>query len=180
MLKRLAVSVIASVSSSLLGVTVFSGCSSGPRPQTETLAYANLNNERYYEKTDLPSAWKAIQLVFKNYKLTSEKGEDASERTLETDWFVSQANERYQTIMIDQVPHQRPLESRLRFNVVAKALFGGTQVTVKTSEEIETIHDDGLHAGFSQVSTPDPARAATILDNIGRAILATSPAQPAG
>jgi hypothetical protein len=160
------------VIATLLALT---SCSSGPRPQTSTLAYAKLNNEHFFEN-DMNTTWKAVQEVFSPFKLTSQSTDDARVHKLETDWFETQANDRYETIVIDKIQHQMPLQSRLKFSVVAKTLFNGTQVTVKTSEEIEKLHDDGTHAGFSPVSAPDPLRAATILDNISRA-LTSRPAQ---
>lgn len=158
----------------LFTALILSACASGPKPRTETLAYAKLNNERVFDYP-MTTTWKAIQEVFRNYKITSQDASDAHKRKLETDWIYSQSRDRYATIVIDKIPRQQPLQDRVQFKVRAETLFGGTRVTVETSEEIETIHDDGTHAGYDKVSPPDPSRAADILDKTGRAILAAPP-----
>jgi hypothetical protein len=174
--------IIHSVALSALLVLAVSCASSGPKPQTETLAYAKLNNEHVYEY-DFPATWKGIEEAFRNYHVDGRDPSDVDplelrkmhKRKLDTDWIIGQSRDKVATIVIDKIPRQQPLQVRIKYQVLAETVFGGTRVTVKTTEELEKLNDDGSHAGFSSVEHPDPSRAAEVLDKIGRAILAAPP-----
>jgi hypothetical protein len=170
----------------LSGLLVLASCASGPQPRTETLAYAKLNNEHVYDY-DFPTTWKGIEEAFRNYRVDGRDPSDVDpvelrkihKRKLETDWIYGQSRDKIATIVIDKIPREQRLQTRIKYQILAETVFGGTRVTVKTTEELEKLNNDGSHAGYDRVEQPDPSRAAEVLDKIGKAILSAPPtAQP--
>lgn len=165
----------------LLFVAVFANaCSSAPPVKTE--AYANLPNHRTFEY-DFPAVWKGIEATFQNTKITERKPKEVNDlemrsitrRTLQTDWSYGQSRDKYQEYQVNGTPRKVWLQERTRYDVDARRVMGGVDVTVVAEEEIESLKTDGTSAGFHSVDNPDTSRANEILNKINAAILAAPP-----
>lgn len=156
-----------------------SGCASSP--QVKTQAYAGLKNTRTFEH-EFPVVWKGIESALKNYRITERDPTEVDtlemaklkERNLETDWVYSQSRDKYQEYQVNGSPRKKYLQARYKYKVQAKRVMGGTEVVVKTEEEIEKLKSDGASDGFSGVDA-DSSRANEILEKINNAILAAAP-----
>ncbi|MGZ3696899.1 MAG: hypothetical protein ACXWP5_02300 [Bdellovibrionota bacterium] len=156
------------------------GCSSAPTVKSQ--AYASLPNHRTMEY-DFPATWKAIEEVFRNYKVISRKPEEVgvvemrrlTKRTMETDWIYGQSRDKYIEFTVNSVPRKQYLQTRVKYFLTVASVLGGTDVTVETKEEIERLNNDGTSAGYEPSEVPDPSRASEILEKINGATLAAPP-----
>jgi hypothetical protein len=164
----------------LLLTSGFLGCTSAPKVQSE--AYATLNNHRVFE-FEFPVVWKGIESALRNYKITNRNPEEVgvlemnklTHRSLETDWLYVQSRDKYEQYEANGSPRKVYLQARVRYEVEARKVMGGVDVTVKTREEVERLKTDGTSAGYEGSDTPDPSRANEVLDRINGAILSAAP-----
>lgn len=155
-------------------------CSSGPVIKQE--AYAKLNDHRTFE-FDFPAVWGGIENVFKEHvikerspdKVTDKELESLKERKLSTDWSYTQSRDKYQEYKVNGTPRKRYLQMRVKVEVTARAVLGGTDVSIATTEEVEKLKPDGSSDGYTQVKNVDPSRPSEILDKINLAILSAQP-----
>jgi hypothetical protein len=149
------------------------GCSSSPKVKQQ--AYAKLANERDFEY-EFPVVWKAIESSFRNYKIAerdpSEVGilemNKLSRRTLTTDWILGQSRDKYIEYKINNTPRKQYLQTRVKYELRAESKIGGTNVFVKTAEEIEKLDKNGKPAGWDSVGSVDSSRAAEVLEKIAQ------------
>ncbi len=164
----------------LVSLLVLSACSSAPAVKTQ--AYAKLSNQRMFE-SEFPVVWKGIESVFRNYKVTDRNPSDVDEmemrklsgRTLDTDWVIGQSRDKYEEYKVNGSPRKVYLQTRVKFHIEAKSTLGGTEVTVKTDEEVERLNKDGSSKGWESVSTSDSSRANEVLEKLNQAILSAAP-----
>jgi hypothetical protein len=157
-----------------------SACSSGLEVKEQ--AYAKLKDNRVYEY-EFPVVWKAIESAFRNYKITDRDPADADpvalrkmrKRTLETDWVQTQSHDKYVEFKVNDIPQKRYLWTRVKFKVIAERALGGTQVTIRTQEQVEHLNADGSSAGYESVDEIDSSRPNEMLDRIQNAILSAAP-----
>ena len=164
----------------LIALSLFSFSACTTIPAVKTPAYAPLQQERMFEYS-FPRVWRAIQDVASKYKIlrmtsqppvTKESQiEDQSEGKIETDWSYSQSRDKYEEYQIDGSPRKVHLQSRFKYVIVATRVLGGTQVEIKTEEEIEKVKARGASDGFTRTLNVDSSRAAELLDKINIAIL---------
>jgi hypothetical protein len=156
------------------------GCSSGPEIKQDK--YAKLSDRRTFEY-GMPAVWGGIENVFKGHAIKERDPDDVSEkeletlkeRELETDWSYTQSRDKYYEYKVNGSPRRKNLQMRIRYEVTAKAVLGGVDVAVKTTEELEKLKPDGTPDGYSKVSNVDSSRPAEILEKINLAILAAQP-----
>jgi hypothetical protein len=156
------------------------GCSSSPKVKQQ--AYAKLANERDYEY-EFPVVWKAVEASFRNYKIAerdpSEVGalemNKITKRTLVTDWILGQSRDKYIEYKINNTPRKQYLQTRVKYELKAESVIGGTHVAVKTKEEIEKLDKNGKPAGWDSVGNVDPSRAAEILEKVAQSINSAIP-----
>jgi hypothetical protein len=159
---------------------IFGACSSSPPVKSQ--AYANLPNHRMMEY-DFPVVWKGIEAATRNLKVVdrdpSEVGvlemNKLSHRTLETDWLYAQSRDKYEEYQSNGSPRKIYLQTRIKYKVDARKVMGGTEVSVKTQEEIERLKSDGTSGGYETSNTPDPSRANEMVEKINGAILSAAP-----
>jgi outer membrane murein-binding lipoprotein Lpp len=168
--------VVAVVVAAASALSLLSGCSSAPAVKKQE--YAVLLKDRTYEY-ELPVVWKAIEKVFKDYKITErdpEKVDDLElkrldERSISTDWIYGQSRDKYQEYVVNSFPRKKYLQTRLKYKITAKKTMGGTAVHVDMSEEIEKLDKQGKSAGYEKAAESDSSRANELLDKINMAIL---------
>ncbi len=73
------------------------------------------------------------------------------------------------------LPKKKLLQTRVKYEVIAKRTLAGTDVFVKAEEEIERLKLDGSSDGWDAVAKNDPSRANEIIEKIGMAILSAAP-----
>ena len=153
---------------------VLGGCSSSP--QVHRSEYASLSQQKFFE-SGFVDVWKAIDQTFANYKVlerdpnkvTPTELSHLKQRTLKTDWIMGQSRDKYHTFQFaDRAPIKKPLQTRIRYTVIAQSKFPGVLVTVQSDEEIETLNEDGSSRGWDSVSDDqrDSSRGAEILSKI--------------
>ena len=164
-------------------VGLIGGCASSSKtPTVRSQDYASLKNSRTFEY-EFPTVWKAIEAAMRNQKIIERNPEEVdalemrkiAKRTLETDWSYSQSRDKYQEYQANGSPRKIYLQTRLKYEIEAKRSLAGTDVVVKTSEEVEKLKLDGSSAGYETSETPDPSRANEILERIQNAILSVGP-----
>lgn len=163
----------------VLSLALVSGCSSGPEVKTQ--AYAPLKNERTFE-SEFPIVWHGIESALKNAKIVDRDPEEVdavelrqlSRRSLETDWIYTQSRDKYVEYKVNGTPRRKQLQMRVKYAIVAKRVIGGTDVSIRATEEIERLKEDGSADGYEEME-PDPSRAAELLDKINLAILSAAP-----
>ena len=164
----------------LLALVSLSGCSHDPAVKQQ--AYANLKSQHTYEY-DLPTVWKGIESALHNYKIVDRDPSDVgimemkklTKRTLETDWIYAQSRDKYIEYKVNDSPRKQYLQTRIKYYITAQSQIGGTDVSVRTKEEIERLKSDGSPDGYEAPEKVDPSRAAEMLDKIGLAILSAAP-----
>jgi hypothetical protein len=157
------------------------GCASSG-PPVKSQSYAVLKNTRNFE-SDFSVVWKAIENSMRGLKVTDRDPEtvDANEmrklshRTLKTDWFYTQSRDKYQQYESNGSPRKVYLQTRIKYEIDARRVMGGVDVTVSTSEEVEKLKKDGTPDGYDKADQPDPSRASEILDKIQGGILSATP-----
>ena len=155
------------------------GCSSGPAVKTQ--AYAQLKSERTFEH-EFPVVWHGIESAFRKSKVVDRDPEEVNEvelkqlskRTLETDWTYTQSRDKYVEYKVNGTPRRKQLQMRVKYEILAKRVIGGTDVVVKATEEVEKLKEDGSPDGYEEME-PDTSRTAEILDKINLAIMAAAP-----
>lgn len=161
-----------------------SSCSS--KMDVKQQKYAKLKDSRVFEN-EMPDVWKAIEEVFRNYHVTDRDPNKVDglelrklkKRTLETDWSSTQSRDKYIEYKVNGFPRKQYLWTRMKFKIIAEAVLGGIQVTVKDVEEIQRLNQDGSDAGYETADAVDSSRTSEILDKIQAQILAAPPiAQP--
>jgi len=165
---------------SILGLIFISGCAHDPTVKQQ--AYANLKSQHTYEY-DFSTTWKGIESAIHNYKIVDRDPTDVSvqemkkltQRTLETDWIYGQSRDKYVEYKVNDSPRKQYLQTRVKYFISAKTQIGGTDVSVKTKEEIERLKGDGTPDGYESPNEVDPSRTAEMLDKIGLAILSAAP-----
>lgn len=156
-----------------------SACSSA-RP-VKTQAYASLSNQKTFEY-EFPVVWKAIEAVVRGFKVVDRDPAEVdpnemrklTRRKLETDWLYTQSRDKYVEYKINGSFRKQYLQTRLKYVVTAQSRIGGTDVEVKTEEEVEKLKDDGTPAGYDSMQ-PDSSRANELLEKIGNSILSAAP-----
>lgn len=164
----------------VLTVLAASACSSAPPVKEQ--AYAKLGDTRTFEY-DFPTTWRAIEAALSNFKVTSRDPEDVTpldlkkltRRKLDTDWLYGQSRDKYIEFKVNDLPRKQYLQTRVRYTVIASSVLGGTEVHVKTNEEIERLKPDGTSAGYEAEKDIDTSRPAEILDRISQALLSAAP-----
>lgn len=156
---------------SLVLILFATSCASGP--EVKKTNYAKLKSERTFE-SELPVVWKAAQAALKNNKIV-DKDEEATEASLETDWVYSQSRDKYHEYKVNGSPRKKPLQTRIKYHVALKRVIGGTDVQVRTDEEVEQLKDDGTSRGYSSAFDSDSSRASELLDKINQSILSAAP-----
>lgn len=162
--------LIALLSGSLMG------CSSSPSVKQQ--GYAKLKNERTFEN-EFHVVWKGIEESFRKYKIVDRDPSDVdptelrrlTQRTLDTDWIYGQSRDKYQEYQVNGTPRKVYLQTRIKYQVIAKRVMGGVNVAVKTEEEVEKLKNDGTPEGYSSVKEVDSSRANEVLDKIQQALL---------
>ncbi|MBC7692726.1 MAG: hypothetical protein H7222_13270 [Methylotenera sp.] len=162
---------------SLSVLSVFAGCSHSQPIKAQQ--YAPMKNHRTFEY-ELPTVWKAIQDVFREYKVSDQQLHDtqdlrkATEVSLETDWSYSLSREKFVEYTLNDKPKKRYLQTRTRQKVIAKRSMGGTDVLIDVTEEVENLKPNGSSDGYNKASHPDPGRAGDTLDQIEHSILSAA------
>ncbi|MBY0471147.1 hypothetical protein K2X30_08275 [bacterium] len=164
----------------VLTSSIIVGCSSTPPVKAQ--AYANLKDEKTFEY-EFPMVWKGIEATLRNYKIAERDPEEVEplemqkikKRTLQTDWIYGQSRDKYQEYKINGTPRKQYLQTRVKYEVIASRVMGGVNVKIITQEEIEKLNSDGSSDGYSKASSPDPSRAAEMIDKIGNSILSLPP-----
>lgn len=163
---------------------VFASACSTPTSVPRQLQYAKLQNSRVYD-ADFPTVWKAIEDVFREYKINDRDPSNVDElemkkltkRTLETDWIFSKSRDKYRETRINNIPKRVPLQVRMKYTITAETRIGGTEVRVLQDEQLERLNDNGTTDGYDSVSEKerDSSRSNEILEKIGLAILSAHP-----
>lgn len=163
----------------MAALTLGSACATGDKSRpVKAQGYAELRNTRTFEY-ELPTVWKAIENVMRNHKVTERDPSEVdalemrklARRTLDTEWFYAQSRDKYQEYEANGSPRKVYLQTRIKYRVEAKRSIGGTDVTVKTLEEVERLNPDGTPEDYETSDSPDPSRANEILDRINQVIL---------
>ena len=161
-------------------IALGAGCASS-RPVKEQ-AYAKLSDHRTFEY-EFPAVWKGIESAFREYKVSDRNPDQVDDleikklkkRTLETDWIYAQSRDKYIEYKVNGSPRKKYLQTRIKYSVKAESQIGGTDVSVKTDEQIEKLKEDGSPAGYDSVDHVDSSRANEVLDKINQAILSAAP-----
>jgi hypothetical protein len=163
----------------LICLTLF-GCATGMDVHKQQ--YAKLKDSRVYEY-EFPAVWKGIESTFRNYSVVDRDPAEVdpvelkrlAKRTLETDWIQTQSRDKYVEFKVNDIPQKRYLWTRIKYKVIAESSLGGTQVTVRTQEEVERLNPNGTTAGYDKVNEIDSSRPNEILEKIQMAILSAPP-----
>ncbi len=161
-------------------ILLMSACASSPVVKSQD--YAKMPGSHFYEH-EFPSVWKGVEAALKNYKILERDPEEVSsvemknltQRTLETDWIYSQSQDKYQEYQVNGSPRKKYLQLRYKHEIVAKRAVGGTEIAVKTVEEIEKLKPDGTSLGFSQSDSTSPSLSHDLLEKINLAVLSNPP-----
>jgi len=157
-------------------VVVLTACASGtPIHQQE---YAALKDSRTMEH-EFPIVWKGIEKALASYRIsernpeevTAEKLRKLDQRIIATDWVNGQSRDKYVEYRSNNVPHKKYLQTRLRYEVTARKVIGGTDVRVHVDEEIENLKPNGDPSGWSRVERKDSSRAHDLIERIQLAVL---------
>jgi hypothetical protein len=175
-MKRIVSRLLPVLTLSLLGAA----CSSSPA--VKTTAYAALNDHRTFEY-EFPVVWKAIEEVFRGYKVTDRDPEEVTplemrqlaRRTLKTEWSYGKSRDKYQEYKVNGTPRKINLQERTRFTVDAHKVMGGVEVKVRSEEEVERLKTDGSSDGYHTSEQPDSSRVDEILNKINAQVLAAPP-----
>jgi hypothetical protein len=159
-----------------LFVALASSCASTPTVRRQ--AYADLR-EKWTFESELPTVWKGIEKAFEHYRVTQRDPSEVSplemkhlrERTLETDWILGQSRDKYIEFKVNDLPKKQYLQTRVRFQVRASRVLGGTEVAVHTDEELERLSIDGSVKGWEETDSRDTSRTNEMLEKIKLAIL---------
>lgn len=152
------------------------GCASAPAVPMSRERYARLSNERFFN-SDVITVWKSVARVTENYRITQREIDGSTARALKTDWIYTRSRDKHDSIRIHGEVKTLPLQSRIRFKIMAHGVLGGTEVQVETSEEIEQLGTDGRSQGYRAVADADKdtSRASDLLDKIGLALISPAP-----
>lgn len=146
-------------------VPLFLGaCSSGPEVKTQ--AYANEQTSRTMEY-EYPVVWKGIKEALSEYRIREASEEEG---LIRTDWAYSTSTDKYVSVVVNQQPRRKYLQTRYRFTITAKKQIIGVLVDVKVEEEIEKMNKDGQFQSWQEVGEPGSKRAHDLLVNIERQI----------
>ncbi len=165
----------------ILSLTIFSS-SCAHQPEVKQEAYATLKDHQTFEY-EFPVVWKGIEKSLEKYKIVDRDPDEVSDldmkkitkRSLETEWVYAQSRDKYVEYKVNDSPRKIFLQTRVKYFINAERRIGGTDVTVKTKEEIEKLNEDGTSAGYESVDNPDTSRPREILDKINLAILSAGP-----
>lgn len=163
-------------------VSLFALCGCAGKMPVRAQEYAALQQERTFEH-EFSAVWRAIEATVKNYQVSERDPAEVDElalrkltsRKLKTDWILSQSRDKYVEYTVNGSPRRKPLQTRFRFALEAKAVVGGTHVSVSTTEEIGNLHLDGTPAGYERMSVPDSSRGAELLEKINLAVISAAP-----
>lgn len=144
--------------------------------------YAALKSDRTFEH-EFPVVWAGIENALKNIKVVERDPAEVdpiemkriSERELETDWIYSRSRDKFHEYKVNGFPKKQYLQIRYKYDIEAKRVMGGTHVTVKMTEEIERLKEDGSSAGFDETDQPDTSRTHELLEKIQLGILSAAP-----
>jgi hypothetical protein len=158
---------------------MMSGCATSAPIKTQD--YAKLKNTRTFE-FEFPMVWNGIETAFKGYKIADRDPDDVDaqelkklrQRTLETDWIYTQSRDKYIEYKVNDLPKKKYLQTRVKYDVEARSVIGGTEVKVLAKEEVERLKADGAPDGYTSVD-PDSSRSNEVLDRINLAILSAAP-----
>lgn len=129
-------------------------------------AYAKLTDRRVFEY-EFREVWKALESAMSAYSIRSK---DADDGKLETDWIYGRSRDKYVSYTVNGLPRRQLLQTRVRYELTASKVMGGTVVIVGLAEEIEELRPDGSSAGWTEAKAPDTSRQKEILDKIQQAI----------
>lgn len=166
----------------LLMIFAITATSCSSKMDVKQQQYAKLKDSRVFEN-EMPEVWKAIEEVFRNYHVTDRDPNKVDtlelrklrKRTLETDWSATQSRDKYVEFTVNGFPRKQYLWTRMKFKIIAEAVLGGVQVTVKDVEEIQRLNKDGSDAGYDSTDAIDSSRTSEVLDKIQNQILAAPP-----
>lgn len=144
--------------------------------------YAVLKDEVVFEE-EFPVVWKGIETALKDHKIAERDPDEVGpielkqlkERQLRTDWIYGQSRDKYHEYRVNGSPRKKYLQTRFRFEVLAKRVIGGVQVKVNMDEEIEKLKDDGTPSGYSGVDQKDTSRQSELIEKIRTSILGAAP-----
>lgn len=152
------------------------GCSTATKKEgLQRHAYATQSDRRTFEN-EFPQVWKAVEAAVDGMPVAKRDVGKATEHTLETEWVVDESREKYYRYQVNGSPRQKKLKSRFKYVITAQSVVGGTEVRIKTTEEIERLKKDGTSDGFSSVDPRevDTSRQGELLDRIGATLLTAS------
>lgn len=141
-------------------------CSSAPGTY-KTQAYAKLATSKTFEE-GYSVVWQAVKTAMNQYKILQASAENG---LLVTDWIYSTSKTRYLEYRVNGFPRKKFLQTRFKFDIVARRQMGGVYVEVKTTEENETLKPDGSFDRWRKADEVDTSRAHQILKSIERKIL---------
>ncbi|MGE4108241.1 MAG: hypothetical protein AB7F66_13585 [Bacteriovoracia bacterium] len=158
-----------------LGV-VGTACSSAMKVQSQK--YAKLR-ERWTFENDFPEVWAGIERALSKYKVVDRDPEEVNavemkklaERRLSTDWIYSESRDKYVEFKVNNLPKKKYLQTRIKYEIRAARVLGGTDVVVETSEEIELLDKNGQATGWAGAEQVDTSRPNEMLEKIKLAIL---------
>lgn len=160
-----------------LSIFILAACSS--TPEVKNQKYAKLKNEVSFEY-EFPKVWKGIESALREYKITDRDPSEVNdveikklrERSLKTDWIYSQSRDKYVDYKVNDFPRKKYLQTRIKYDITAETIIGGTKVTIEMDEEVERLNADGSPAGYDSVDEKDSSRASDLLSKIRNSILA--------
>lgn len=155
-------------------------CSSGPPIKSQ--AYAKLNERRTYEY-EIPVVMRGIEKALSGLKVVRRDPEEVTDlearkltsRRYETDWIYGQSRDKYVEYTVNDSPRRKLLQTRYKFTIEALSRIGGTDVSVRLTEEIERLKEDGTPADYVNSDEPDTSRVAEMLEKIQLGILMAPP-----
>lgn len=161
---------------------MLSGAACSSTPPVKSTAYAELNQYRTFEY-DFPTVWKAIEEVFRGYKVIDRDPSEVTplemrklaHRTLKTEWTYGKSRDKYQEYKVNGTPRKVNLQVRTRFVVDARKVMGGVEVKIDSEEEVERLKKDGSSDGYHGSERPDTSRVDEILNKINAQVLAAPP-----
>lgn len=157
-------------------VCVLAACAS--TSEVKTQKYAQLRTGQMFE-FDLQKTWKGIEKTAKDWPVTdrdpedvkSDAWKDLNERSLKTDWIYGKSRDKYVEYKANGFPRKQYLNHRVRYEIKAKRVRGGTDVAVIVEEELEELDDNGQPKGYYGTSEIDSALANDVLKKINLGIL---------
>ena len=148
-----------------------SGCTSAPEVKTQ--AYAQLRDHLTFEE-DFPTVWKAIESSLRLARITAKDPAEATplemkklnRRSLQTDWIFSKSKHKYVEFQVNGFPKKTYLQNRYKYQVLAERTWGGIQVRVISTEEVQRLTETGAPSDYERSGDPDSFLASDLIEKI--------------